>query len=84
MNGSSTGLESADSGSTSDPRRWRNAADHFRRASTAAAQVGEWKLQREAEDAAGRCDSQAVQLEREVQQRRVDGKDPQDAREEEI
>lgn len=83
MNGSTTGLEPADSSSASDPvERWNRALIAFRAASTAAEQVGEWKLQREASDAEQRAKAEILRLSS-LQQRSVDGENPQDARQKE-
>lgn len=68
MNGDPARLESTDSGGTSDPRKqrgddpprrdkafWRETAEAFRLFGALAEEVGEWKLSREAEDAAARA-----------------------------
>lgn len=82
MNGDTTGLVSADASSSDDPeRRLRHALRAVQLAAAFAAAVHEHKLQREAEDAAGRLFAQLETLirEGEVQQRRLDGENPQDA-----
>lgn len=56
MNGDSTGLEPADSSGAGDPgRRWRDALTVFNQTAKTACDLGEHKLQREAEDAAARA-----------------------------
>jgi hypothetical protein len=80
VNGDTTGLESTDTSSTSDPlRRWRHARDAFRNAAQAAAEVSEWKLEREATDAYDRAKAEIQR--QEVQHSRVDGEDSKTARE---
>lgn len=80
MNGDTTGLESTDASSASDSLgRWRLAVQLFRQAAETASLIGEWKLAREAEDAHHRAKAEVGRQEA-VQQRGVDGEDPQDAR----
>lgn len=86
MHGSSTGLESANTGGEIDHLvRWRRALSAFNEAAAAAGAVGEWKLQRESEDATARAVSEVERLEREqaLQQRRLDGEDQETARQKE-
>lgn len=82
MNGNSTGLEPADAGSAAaNIERWRRALTLFNETAKAACDCGEHKLQREAEDAAARAVGVIYTLELDqVQQRRMDGEDPQVAR----
>lgn len=85
MNGSSTGLESADASGTRDPVRiLRDALTVFNAAAKAACDVGEYHLQRSAEDAAARCVGQITKLEKEIGERLrrgegVHGEDPKEA-----
>lgn len=86
MNGNPAGLVSANTSGESDfVKRRRIALTAFNECAAAAAQVGEWKLQREAEDAAARCIGAIQQDERQqaLQLGSVDGENPQTAREEE-
>lgn len=86
MNGNSTGLESADPSRTEHALgRIRNALTLFNETAKTACDLSEHKLQREAEDAAGRLFVQVEQLERQLalHERRVDGEDPKDARQRE-
>lgn len=65
MNGDPAGLESTDPSSESDPRRersgsrdkafWEETAQAFHVLGALAEEIGEWKLAREAEDAAARA-----------------------------
>ena len=84
MNGSATGLEPANPSREDDIGRLYEAVALFNRAAKAACDFHEHKLQREAEDACARLISQVERIEREeVQQRRVDGENPQAAGEKE-
>jgi len=82
--GHTTGLVSADRSGTSDtPSRWKRAQPLFRAAAEAAAEVGEWQLQRLAQDAAERCQAnEEIEWRQEkLQLGGLDGKDPSDASE---
>jgi hypothetical protein len=85
MYGDSTGLGPADTSGEGDPLvRWRHALTTFNEAAKAACDIGEHQLQRLSQDAAARCVSEVQRLERqeEIQQRRLDGENPQAAGEE--
>lgn len=85
MHGGTTGLEPTDSSSPVDPVwRRRHALGVFREAAQEAEWLGEHKLQREAEDAQARLVGEIAGDERRqqtLQLGRVDGEDPQAARE---
>lgn len=87
MHGDSAGVESADTRGASDTvRQWRDALSAFNAAAKAAHDLGEHKLQREAEDAAARCISgiEILEAARAARERlgrseKVHGQDPQAA-----
>jgi len=84
MNGDSTGLVATDASSPRDPvQRWRDALATFNATAKAACDVGEHKLQREAEDAAARCIGEIEREEGEARERlrrseSLHGQDPQE------
>lgn len=85
MNGDTAGLESTDSSGSDDTQRWRRALTRFNEAAVSACEIGEWQLQRLAEDAAARALSEVRRLEDQqaLQLRRMDGEDSQAARQKE-
>jgi len=69
MNGTDhpTGVEPADASSTDDPVRcFRRALTLFNETAKEACDLGEYKLQREAEDAAARCIGRIETLEKDL------------------